>query len=249
MSRTLQGVIIGTVEALAVSGLLAMAVAWGPKHECALQFPKIVGCAIASYEGLAGGLIAVAGAIFAAWLAWVAVQAQISATEQLARRREDSSYQVIRSEMSGLIGLLVQVWRVVDRALSESNHEVERNGIALIKAMWPGAKALLEQLAGVETISADLDPEQRAEFSEAMAYLKSLFRFVDEELRNKSARENRASLDSLRAYLSHFERALMTFDPVAAAKFDARQKLPIDTRSTGEQLESMIQEFEQNGKA
>lgn len=48
------------------------------------QFPKWVGCAMAAHEGLAGGLIGFAGAIFAAWLAYSAVQDQLrNANEQL----------------------------------------------------------------------------------------------------------------------------------------------------------------------
>ena len=46
------------------------------------QWPKYIGCAMAAHEGLAGGLIGAAGALFAAWLAFDAIQ------EQLAAERE-----------------------------------------------------------------------------------------------------------------------------------------------------------------
>jgi hypothetical protein len=46
------------------------------------QWPKYFGCAMAAHEGLAGGLIGAAGALFAAWLAFDAIQ------EQLAEERE-----------------------------------------------------------------------------------------------------------------------------------------------------------------
>jgi hypothetical protein len=48
--------------------VLAAAVAWGP-HQCALVFPKIIGCAVGHYEGLTGGMLAAGSALFAGWLA------------------------------------------------------------------------------------------------------------------------------------------------------------------------------------
>jgi hypothetical protein len=44
----------------------------------------VIGCAIGSYESLAGGMVAAAAALFAGWLVWSAVQVQISAEEKRA---------------------------------------------------------------------------------------------------------------------------------------------------------------------
>jgi hypothetical protein len=41
------------------------------------QWPRYIGCAAAAHEGLAGGLVGAAGALFAAWLAFDAIQEQI----------------------------------------------------------------------------------------------------------------------------------------------------------------------------
>ena len=46
------------------------------------RWPKYIGCAAAAHEGLAGGLVGAAGALFAAWLAFDAIQ------EQLGQERE-----------------------------------------------------------------------------------------------------------------------------------------------------------------
>ncbi len=48
------------------------------------QFPKWLGCAIATHEALAGSLIAAGGVLFGAWLAFVGLQDQIG----LARKNE-----------------------------------------------------------------------------------------------------------------------------------------------------------------
>jgi hypothetical protein len=69
--------------------LLAFTTAWTPAPRCFTdiahsQFPKWLGCAIATHETLAGSLIAAGGALFAAWLAFVGLQDQIG----LARKNE-----------------------------------------------------------------------------------------------------------------------------------------------------------------
>jgi hypothetical protein len=76
----------------AVIGILAFATVWTPSElgqRCLddvahSQFPKWLGCAIAIHEGLASGLIATAGLIFAAWLAFMGLQDQIG----MAQRNE-----------------------------------------------------------------------------------------------------------------------------------------------------------------
>lgn len=61
----------------------------GLPQRCALQFPKWFGCVLTNHENLAGGLIGAGGTIFAAWLAWAALDVDRKAAryEQLARQR------------------------------------------------------------------------------------------------------------------------------------------------------------------
>ena len=56
------------------------------------QWPKYIGCAAAAHEGLAGGLVGAAGALFAAWLAFDAIQQQLGEERQRVheeRQRQD----------------------------------------------------------------------------------------------------------------------------------------------------------------
>jgi hypothetical protein len=48
------------------------------------QWPKWIGCAIAAHENLAGGLIGLAGVIFAAWLAYSGAQDQLAHVRKTA---------------------------------------------------------------------------------------------------------------------------------------------------------------------
>src|SRR5262249_23479090 len=52
---------------------------------CGWQFPKWFGCVLHAHENLAAGLIGAAGALFAAWIAWTAVQRQLKEQERQAR--------------------------------------------------------------------------------------------------------------------------------------------------------------------
>lgn len=84
MTRKAEGSAVVAGVVLGIAAVLAIAVAWGPKHECVAQFPpELIGCAIGTYESLTAGLIAAGGAVFAGWLAWSAARDQIA----LARRQ------------------------------------------------------------------------------------------------------------------------------------------------------------------
>src|ERR1700694_960334 len=83
MNRWTQGLLIILGSMAATTAVLAGALAWGP-HHCKLAFPMVIGCAMGSYESLAGGIFAASAALFAGWLAWSAVQVQVSAEERRA---------------------------------------------------------------------------------------------------------------------------------------------------------------------
>jgi hypothetical protein len=61
------------------------------------QWPKYIGCAMAAHEGLAGGQIGAAGALFAAWLAFDAIQ------EQLTEERERRSRQQAEAKEAAVV--------------------------------------------------------------------------------------------------------------------------------------------------
>jgi hypothetical protein len=89
----IQGVALAIVLASAVVGLLAFAEANSPAGDdhcfrliAKSQFPKWVGCAMATREGLAAGLIGAAGALFAGWLAFASIQRQIDETRNARQR-------------------------------------------------------------------------------------------------------------------------------------------------------------------
>jgi hypothetical protein len=70
------------------------------------QWPKWIGCAMAAHENLAGGLIGLAGAIFAAWLAFSGAQDQLAqlnrTTREADRLRAQERFQEAASEIDAL---------------------------------------------------------------------------------------------------------------------------------------------------
>src|SRR2546423_14929516 len=103
MKRSAQAILILVCMLVITTAILAMAVTWGP-HHCELKFPKIIGCALGRYEGLSGGLIAGAAAVFAGWIAWISVQTQIAAEG----KRSLADREAVESELSADTSLMGQ---------------------------------------------------------------------------------------------------------------------------------------------
>lgn len=107
MKRKTEGTIIVVGAVLGIACVLAVAVAWGQDNECVAQFPKVIGCALASYEGLSGGLIAAGGALFAGWLAWSAARDQIalekSNAHEVRKSRAKQSFTSAEKELKRMI--------------------------------------------------------------------------------------------------------------------------------------------------
>lgn len=90
LRRLLVDVLVFVVLALAAALALSFAHSFAildDAKRCApnfmsSQWPKYIGCAMAAHENLAGGIIAAAGALLAAWIAFDAVQAQIVAEQR-----------------------------------------------------------------------------------------------------------------------------------------------------------------------
>lgn len=90
--RWITGIIIAVGLTFIVISLLGFAHAFSNSTRCfetfaGTQWPKWIGCAMAAHENLAGGLIGLAGAIFAAWLAYSGAQDQLAHVRKLPNRQ------------------------------------------------------------------------------------------------------------------------------------------------------------------
>jgi hypothetical protein len=114
MNRSVQGLCIVLGSIASIAAVLAAALAWGP-HHCEPEFPKIVGCAIATYEDLAGAMVAAAAAVFAGWLAWSGVQVQIAVEEKRAAADRVEVEQVLQDDLDTVAEVLGAIWKILDR--------------------------------------------------------------------------------------------------------------------------------------
>ena len=114
MNRSVQGLCIVLGSIASIAAVLAAALAWG-RHHCDPEFPKIVGCAIATYEDLAGAMVAAAAAVFAGWLAWSGVQVQIAVEEKRAAADRVEVEQVLQDDLDTFAEVLGAIWKILDR--------------------------------------------------------------------------------------------------------------------------------------
>jgi hypothetical protein len=93
LNRKQQGLLLAVCLFLGIIGILALTHVAMPEPRCVRAFPRWIGCVMGRHESLAGGLIAAAGAIFAAWLVWSALRQQL---EESGRARIDAQVQALR---------------------------------------------------------------------------------------------------------------------------------------------------------
>ena len=110
--RCVQGASIVLGSLFVIILVLAAALAWGP-YQCKPAFPMIIGCAIGSYESLAGGMLAAGTALFAGWLAWSAVQVQIATEEKRATAERDEVEAVLQGDLDYLAEGLSSIWKIL----------------------------------------------------------------------------------------------------------------------------------------
>ena len=178
MNRSIQGLCIILGSVVVTAAVLAAAVAWGP-HQCGLVFPKIIGCAIGSYESIAGGMIAAATALFAGWLAWSGVQVQIAAEEKRAAADRIEVERVLQDDLNIFAEALGAIFKVLERIKPDADWET-------IQAQLSGVTLGIERITSDTWLSTSrkmvtlLGWERRRHYEELFDGLEQLQKFRDE---------------------------------------------------------------------
>ncbi len=160
------------------------------------EFLRWFGCALAVHENLASGLIAAAGALFSARIAWQSIMRQIN-TEA------DQAYDALRVELGSVIDMLNLYWRVVDAAIK--NKDWRENGIALLRSMYPRPNDLVQSIT-TSPLVGGLDPARRRQFHD----LKNKLSMLADTMHRRDA--ERLGLENIRTMLTHTYVSLRTFD-------------------------------------
>lgn len=140
------GAFVGAYVIMAVANLRPL-----DDRVCEWKFPKAMSCLLGARENLAGGVIGAAGALMAAWLAWVAIQKQIS-TQQRANfiadltfwQRKYDDAEIAMRGLEEVDDIARQCFKIWDTALADPNDsspytealfDIERAGLLATQAL------------------------------------------------------------------------------------------------------------------
>jgi len=180
---------------------------------------------MAAHEGLAAGLIGVAGALFAAWVAWSGIQNQIFEEEQRRlRQMADEEQRQARQEAEAKIAAQMCIGPPLNAAaaaLAAINNALaappdqEADRDRLVQLMARHTQSALNSFTVRESLR-DLALQDRLYF---LAIVATLNGFVDVSLRPSPALNRSRNLESWRATLMSLHHHLEAFDPHLAANF------------------------------
>jgi hypothetical protein len=132
------GISVFVVLAVTVILILAFAHAWAPEAAPDLskrcfetfgtaQWPKWIGCAMAVHETLAAGLVGAGGALFAAWLAYSAVQQQFAQQKEERERLQAEAKEAAVTSLKQVVDAAASTLSVIRVALRQDK-DLEQKG-------------------------------------------------------------------------------------------------------------------------
>jgi hypothetical protein len=205
---------------------LAAALAWGP-HNCKAAFPMVIGCALGSYEGLAGGMIAAGAALIGGWLAWSAVQRQIDTEERRATADRTEVEKVLQDDIDKFAEGLAAIWKILDGMnISQATDRTKLEGVIygieqISKDTW---------LATSRKMVTTLGWDRRRDYEELFARLERLGRY-----RNIDGFDVNSALDAARNVSVLFE----SLNPESAQYFEGLWRRSPKAWSLGYTIERM----------
>jgi len=177
MKRWMQGLFIVLGLIIVTVAVLAGALAWGP-HHCSLTFPVVIGCALGSYESLAGGMIAAGAALVAGWLAWSAVQLQIDAEEKRAIADRIEVEKVLQGDIDNFAEALAAIWKILEGFDVSIEPEVRRTRL---EGVIYGIEEIAKEtwLSTSRKMVTSLGWKRRRDYEELFEGIERLGRFRD----------------------------------------------------------------------
>ena len=217
------GTAIFAVLVTFVIGMLMFADAYGATEgtkRCApgiweLQWPKYIGCMMAAHEGLAGALIGAGGALFAAWLAFDAVQEQLADERERELKNQREAKAAAPTALNALTQAAAAALAAINKALDAAPEEQAiRDG--LVDLMATHVQSTLNSFIVKEGMR-ELGLQDRLYYMAIIS--RTLSSFVDVAMRPSPALDRIAALQSKRNTLLSLHRHLTAFDTGLAGLF------------------------------
>lgn len=174
--RTARAVVISLVLILVVVGLLTLADSNTPalKESCRAvsAWLPYLGCTMSVHEDLAAGLIGGAGALFAAWLAFDAIQEQISLEEQRRLHKQAEAKAVATLCIAPPIQAAAAAFAEIKKALQARGEQAEVDSDRMVTASISYVKAAMGDSA-IQEIAGGLELDDRRIYQSIVGTLKT----------------------------------------------------------------------------
>lgn len=177
MDRWLQGILIIFGLIAVTIAALGGALAWGP-HHCKIAFPMVIGCAMGSYEDLTGGMFAASAALFAGWLAWSAVQVQVSAEERRAAADKIEIEKVLQADLDYMAEGLSSVWKILAK-LDRSDDLPAETLTERLEGVIYGIGVITKNNSIIRRMITALGWERRRDYERLLEGLDRLAKYQD----------------------------------------------------------------------
>jgi hypothetical protein len=190
---------------------------------CALGFakskwPMYIGCAMAAHEDLAAGLIGGAGALFAAWLAYLSVQDQFSIEENRRLRRQVEAKAVATMCIAPPVQAAASALAEVERARKAQGKTAMDEADGRLDVATGYVETALEDPAILQ-IAGDLDLDGRLIYQSIVGTLRT---FVNISSRPSPALNRMQSLQNKRRALMNLHTYLIAFGDEELARMYVR---------------------------
>lgn len=157
------------------------------------------GCVLRKHENLAGGLVGGSMTIIAAWIAWTAVQDQISADRVARTHDSETADGLLREAFAQYAESVATAWKLIEEHRMEETPSIEqvRSAVAFIASElsdpvvmamhremvtslpWETRAQYGHILDALEDMHAYSDPDQLGDCSEAQQAIRRLSHFID----------------------------------------------------------------------
>jgi hypothetical protein len=216
MRRLRWAVAIGVVLIAVVVGTLSFTHSYAITDEgkrCAPSFgkskwPMWLGCVMASQEGLAAGLIGGAGALFAAWLAYDAIQEQLSEERERRLRQQAEAKETAVACIAHPIHAAAAALLAVENALRSSSKSNEDTSDRLVDLSVTYVETALGSFT-VREIFRDLGHDDRLGY---LTIVSNLSTFVSTSTKRSPILNRAGRLHAQRQALMNIHTYLRAFD-------------------------------------
>jgi hypothetical protein len=183
------------------------------------------GCAAAKHENLTGGLLGAGGALFAAWLAWTAVQRQIQrqiqAERQLAREEQEASLEAVTDQLGEFLKIYREIFHILSFTSSRADDDELERWVDFLRMKFHFLPTV-EEIEKLSAIGSNIRARQKLKLE---AIVRSLLQVnmaaeafgADADVETSG----RARVEVLTLAYGHLEQVLSAFDPQTGPWFFA----------------------------